>query len=367
MRLPAFAAATAALLLWQCACAMPHAQHQSPDPGAGGSYEASRLFELPEYDTAQIANQMSLQQIASGSRYLNVPNSDIPPIMRLGAGQAKRARIILDLSYLARQLNPRASAFHDDAFILKLKTEYADGHKYVNYYEAQQATRAAMSLLSNYGTIEDSLFYDQRSLKGMAWCTRDFLTRGKIREEHARGLDGVAGAFRRGFLREGVIRKAEIELWQGGISAREALAREHEADLLRNRVCDDLSKNRGFHIWARGAGEFCAQLIEPALDEPEYVLGATGAGAVAGFASGLGLASIASAAAGAMAGAAAAVADLWTADSERRGAARKQIELARERKADAGMESLSSAPASLPEEVLSSRMAKFRRLLSSED
>ncbi len=153
MKLPAIAKAAAAalLLLWQCALAMPHGQHHSgPSPNSGFSNETANLFVLPEYDTAQAANQASLQQIASSSRYVNVPDEDIPSVMRSGANQAKRARTILDLSYLARKLNPASPAFSSDAFILKLKTEYADGHKYVNYYEAEQSMRAAMSLLNNY-------------------------------------------------------------------------------------------------------------------------------------------------------------------------------------------------------------------------
>lgn len=66
---------------------------------------------------------------------------------------------------MARKLNPASPASSSDAFILKLKTEYADGHKYVNYYEAEQAMHAAMSLLNNYGTLEDALFYDPQVQK----------------------------------------------------------------------------------------------------------------------------------------------------------------------------------------------------------
>jgi len=106
MKLPAIAKAAAAalLLLWQCALAMPHGQHHSgPSPNSGFSNETANLFVLPEYDTAQVANQASLQQIASSSRYVNVPDEDIPSAMRPGANQAKRARNILDLSYLGPQ------------------------------------------------------------------------------------------------------------------------------------------------------------------------------------------------------------------------------------------------------------------------
>lgn len=146
MKLPAIAKAAAAalLLLWQCALALPHGQHHSgPSPNSGFSNETANLFVLPEYDTAQVANQASLQQIASSSRYV-----------------------------IAQQLrNPRGCAF-----------------------------------------------LRSTSPKGLSWCTREFLKRGKMREERSRGLDGIGGALRRGFYYEQSVRSSELELWNGRIS-----------------------------------------------------------------------------------------------------------------------------------------------------
>ena len=370
MKLPAIAiaATAAALLLCQCALAMPHGQHHQGRPAGGFSNETARLFDLPEYDTAQIANQTSLQQIASSSRYANVPDEEIPPDMRPGAEQARRARIILDLSYLARELDPAAPAFSSDAFILKLKTEYADGRKYVNYYEAEQAMRATMSLLNGYGTLEDALFYDPKAQKDLSWCTREFLKRGKLREERARGLDGIAGAFKRGFEYEQDVRLSELELWKGSLSPAEADALTRKAGLTRSRVCDGQGGPSRILILARAAGGFCASLADPASENLGYMAGATAAGALAGFASGAGIASVPSTAAGALAGAVSAVADAFAVDRARRSWAKERIKALRETRDESGA-SLQEKPADLqilPADAFFSKIAIARRLFSRD-
>ncbi|MGN0908103.1 MAG: hypothetical protein ACI4NA_00650 [Succinivibrio sp.] len=371
MRLAAFSSALGAAVLMICqgiALAVPSGQHvQSSPPAPDDAFAASRLFDLPEFDTAQIANQMSLRQIAAGSRFVNVPDAEIPPVMRLGAGQAKRAQIILDLSYLARQTNPGAPAFKSDAFILKLKTEFADGRKYVNYYEAEQAMRAAMSILNQHGTLDDKLFYDENSLKGMAWCTRDFLTKGKLREEHARGLDGIAGAFRRAYERESDLRANELSLWMGGISAREALLRMRRIDLVKRRVCDDSARHGALRSWARILGTACAKAAGPAMEDPDYVVAAASAGLAAGAATGLGIAVVPSALAGAFAGAVSAEVDLLYAESAHRRWARRQMERAGISQGKTAMkEAIPPSPGSLPREVLEGKLKWFSEIFSDD-